>query len=233
MGVVEFDPAAPAHADGSGAIALPATLAAAVPKRRAEWIAGRRAAAIALRDLDPALDGAAVPIGAGREPLWPAGVRGSITHAAGVAAAAVALATDARGVGLDIEGLLAPAAARAVVERVVTATERQRLSAAVDPSNPIDGDELFALTLAFSAKETLFKAVYHEVGRVFEFSDAELVDVGRTDWRLRLRTALTPALPAGLEFSGRYARFDELVITALAVPLATSPPVDASAGDRR
>ena len=108
-------------------IEVPAALAGAVPKRRAEFVAGRRAARLAMAALAPGLASARVDIGPRREPLWPDGVRGAITHASGLAAAAVAWSDRVRGVGLDIEAPLAADAAAAVAEKVLTPAERTRL----------------------------------------------------------------------------------------------------------
>jgi enterobactin synthetase component D len=197
-------------------VEIPASLAAAVPKRRAEFVAGRRAARLALAALAPALGSARVEIGPRREPLWPDGVRGAITHAAGLAAAVVAWSDRVRGVGLDIEAPLTADAAAAVAEKVLTPGERARLF----PGGWTDPDARRRLTLAFSAKESLFKSLHAEVGRYFDFLDAELVDLTEARWRLRLATALGPALPAGFVVDGRHAAIGALVATALVIPPA-------------
>src|SRR5262249_36184567 len=76
-------------------------VASAVEKRRREFFAGRIYARQALLELgqDP------VPIlrTSGRAPIWPDGFVGSISHCASVCAAIVALASNFRGVGLDID----------------------------------------------------------------------------------------------------------------------------------
>jgi hypothetical protein len=62
-------------------------MASAVPRRRAEFAAGRACARAALRRLG--INGWPLLVGSKREPLWPAGVVGSITHTDGLVAAAV------------------------------------------------------------------------------------------------------------------------------------------------
>lgn len=42
-------------------------------------------------------------VGAGREPIWPSGVKGSITHCRGLCAAAVASSDEVRSIGLDAQ----------------------------------------------------------------------------------------------------------------------------------
>jgi 4'-phosphopantetheinyl transferase EntD len=73
----------------------------AVEARRREFITARRCAREALAKLGYA----PVPIRAGRkrEPLWPAGLVGSITHTAGFRAAAVAPRSMLASIGIDTE----------------------------------------------------------------------------------------------------------------------------------
>jgi enterobactin synthetase component D len=207
-------------AEAAEGIEIPAALAGAVPKRRAEFVAGRRAARLALAALAPALASARVGIGPRREPLWPEGVRGAITHASGLAAAAVAWSGRVRGVGLDIEAPLAADAAAAVAEKVLTPGERARLF----PDGWSAPEARRRLTVAFSAKESLFKSLHAEVGRYFDFLDAEVTELSEARWSLRLVTALGPALPAGFAVDGRQATMGALVATAVVIPTALAPP---------
>lgn len=74
-----FEPAAfSPECFGAQGIILPASLQGAAPKRLGEFLAGRLAAREALRPFG--LAGCSVAIGAAREPLWPEGVEGSISH---------------------------------------------------------------------------------------------------------------------------------------------------------
>jgi len=94
-------------------------LRTAGPRRRAEFAAGRSCARAALA----ALGVAAGPIlpGPAGQPLWPAGVTGSITHCAGYQACAVARVTDVPAIGIDAEPD-APLPA-GLIERIATAPE--------------------------------------------------------------------------------------------------------------
>src|SRR6202047_4688051 len=76
-------------------------VANAVEARRREFITARRCAREALAKLGYA----PVPIRAGRkrEPLWPAGLVGSITHTTGFRAAAVASRSVLASIGIDTE----------------------------------------------------------------------------------------------------------------------------------
>ncbi|EPY1565785.1 enterobactin synthase subunit EntD [Raoultella planticola] len=114
-------------------------------KRQMEHLAGRIAAACALK----AVGVKGVPgTGDQRQPLWPVPWSGSISHCDTRALAVVA----ARPVGIDIENVLPPALATELESSIISPTERAVLKASGLPFE-------LALTLAFSAKESGFKAL--------------------------------------------------------------------------
>ena len=126
-----------------------AELANAGRKRKAEHLAGRIAAAHALPDHT-------VPgIGPSGEPLWPEGVSGSITHS-GTQAMAVVTCDHPAIIGIDCETILSENEAQEIKDGVIDAQEELVLSCSGFPF-PL------ALTLAFSAKESLFKALFPKV----------------------------------------------------------------------
>ncbi len=137
------------------------------PVRAAEFRLGRRAAHIALH----AIGQQPRPIlrGPKREPLWPEGFVGSITHAGGDAIAAVARVTDSGGIGIDLEASdrYFPALATEIaVEEELTALGRMEGRAREDATMEI-----------FSAKESIYKAHYPRIGRFFGF-DAARIEFG-------------------------------------------------------
>lgn len=176
-------------------IQMPASVAGSVGKRQAEFFHGRQLARQALQQLGHG--GVQIPIGPHRQPHWPPGVVGSISHTDGlVAALAVPLPPGAgaeAGVGVDVERILAPAAIAEVAASVLTMAERGRLQALAAPDWPL------AFSLVFSAKESLFKSAFPAVGRYFDFSAAEVVgiDTRRALVQLRLATPLHPLFPLG------------------------------------
>jgi enterobactin synthetase component D len=192
-------------------IELPDALGRAVSKRRVEYCAGRFCAREALR-ICGAVD-AETAIGAGPhgEPLWPAGVVGTITHTHEFASAAVALTRDARAIGLDAERMtdLRPE----VLDYIALPAEVEALTLA----SRLSADTV--ASIVFSAKETLFKCLYAEVGRYFDFRDA-LVDLLNPEGRfnVRLLVELTPRLVPGTSFAGRFSIADGRVHTAIVVP---------------
>lgn len=128
-----------------------------VPMRRAEFARGRWCAHKALDALGGPSD--AILPGAGREPRWPNGFVGSITHTADFVAAVVA-PDPYRGLGIDVElNRQLPAGVR---EHVLTASEQQRGMS----------HELELVT--FCAKEAVYKAVYPLTQSWLDFPDVEI-----------------------------------------------------------
>lgn len=204
----QFDPSQLAADDfRSCGIDVPPTVLKAVAKRQAEYLAGRFCARQALRQL-AALD-VTPAIGEDRAPQWPSGMAGSITHGNGWAGAVVAHATDWRGLGLDVEGLLPPPRAERLAAEILTAAELARLQ----PTQLA-----LTVTLTFSLKESLFKALYPLVGKRFYFEHAELLCWSPDGHaRLRLLTSLSSEFEVGYEVDGQFAVTDGQLLSLVAV----------------
>jgi 4'-phosphopantetheinyl transferase EntD len=199
-------------------------VAHAVPKRQAEYAAGRACARAALIDLR----GAAGPILRDAErgaPVWPDGVVGSITHCDGYRAAAVANTADVLTLGIDAEphGPL-PEGVIDVIHS--TDEERAALTALGEQAPQVHWDRLL-----FSAKETVYKAWYPYHHRMLGFTEAELLFTRDTvpaapgapergTYTARLLIP-GPLLAEGIGpgvFTGRWMAREGLVVTAIAVP---------------
>lgn len=169
--------------------------------RRAEFLAGRLAAAEAMRRLDIEPGGVLgrTPDGA---PVWPEGVTGSISHHSGVACAVVS--ADARGVGVDIAPLLAESQLRAVTRRCLVDPERERWQSARE------------VAVVFAAKETIYKAAHPRVGRYVGFDEADVIEQTGGAWTARLGEQLAREIGVGW-VSGAFAWESELVYTVLAL----------------
>jgi len=137
----------------------------ASPKAREQFLRGRAAAHMSLRQIGR--DCSAIGRGERGRPLWPTGVVGSISHSADTAIAATALVTEVRGIGIDLESLM-PLRAANILSRIALPSEAQWVSSDA---------ELFQqrLVLLFSAKESIYKALYPLTNTFFGFHDAELV----------------------------------------------------------
>ncbi|WP_137818371.1 4'-phosphopantetheinyl transferase [Pseudomonas sp. 2FG] len=203
-----FDPAL-LHAEDFSRSQIPAT--EGVAKRQTEFLAGRLCAREALQRL---IGSDAVPaVGADRAPQWPTGVTGSITHSHGWAAAIVARRENWRGLGLDVETLMSTARAERLLGEILTAAEQQRI-------RRLAPEQLgFFVTLSFSLKESLFKALYPLVQQRFYFEHAELLawsDSGHA--RLRLLKDLSPEWSRGRELDGQFSLFDGRLLSLVGVP---------------
>lgn len=171
-------------------IACPSGIARSVPKRQAEFLYGRLATRLALAAIGaPVVD---INIGPSREPLWPEGIIGSITHIQGLAAAVVLEHSCCAGIGIDIEQVLVPEIRNALLSTAINPAEWACIQ-----TNTIDHD--IFLTIAFSSKESLFKAAFSSVGRFFDFKAAEVihVDIVKRRLSLMLTETLSSKLVAG------------------------------------
>lgn len=180
-----------------------------VAKRQAEYLAGRLCAREALRRVTGE---ASVPaVGEDRAPQWPLGVVGSITHGDNWAAALVARREQWRALGLDVERLLPAERAQRLQGEILTAAELQRLSGLDDETRAA------RISLTFSLKESLFKALYPLTLTRFYFHDAELLDIDHDSARLRLLIDLHPDWRTGIELDGQFVLFDNKVLSLVAV----------------
>ena len=147
-------------------------------KRKAEHLAGRVAAFHALR----AQGISHIPdIGENRQPLWPAGWHGSISHCGSTAIAVV----SQQAVGIDLENIFTKTLSDELVESLVSSTEHRAL---VTSGLPFP----LALTLAFSAKESVFKAALNEHAG---FSDIKIASINSDKILANIRFCSNPSLP--------------------------------------
>lgn len=195
-------------------MALPDELQNAVAKRQGEFLAGRLAARLALRPYG--LGDETVVIGQAREPRWPAGMEGSISHSqlAGQGMALCAVRPGRAGLGLDLEAWLDESQTAQLWPGILDEEEWGRLVAGAAAA---DLSLAEGLTLVFSAKESLFKALYPRVGRYFDFLDASWLAMGAQSINLSLKTRLTAELPAGWHCTLHWQRLPGGLLTLLAL----------------
>lgn len=190
-----------------------AMVARAVEKRRREFATGRDCARRALEGLG--VSAGPIPAGSRGEPVWPAGVVGSITHCRGYRGCAVARTADLATIGIDAEPH--EPLPDGLVERVAGAEERSGIAALTRADSAIAWDRLL-----FSAKEALYKAWYPLAERWLGFEDAVLtIDPVERTFSARLLVP-GPQL-AGAEvrgFDGRWLVAEGLILSAIAVSAA-------------
>jgi 4'-phosphopantetheinyl transferase EntD len=141
-------------------------IAHAVAKRRVEFAAVRRCARKALQELGYP----PVPIlpGEQREPRWPEGVVGSMTHCAGYCAAAVARSGEVSALGIDAE-VHAPLP-EGVLDLISLESERALLA---ELTERVPGAVHWDRVL-FSAKESVYKAWFPLTRRWLGFEQADI-----------------------------------------------------------
>ena len=195
---------------------LPDPLQRAVLKRQVEFLAGRVCAQQALAALTGHPPGS-IPSQPDRAPGWPSGVVGSITHTTGYAAALVALETHYQGLGIDCEVVLSTDNLK-LQKHLCVAHELEALQAAHNDWTP---ERL--LTLIFSAKESLFKCLYRQVGKFFGFSAARVIalDPVQQTFVMQLEQDLTPHLRLHCQWTGHVKCQDNLLMTV--IPYASDP----------
>lgn len=176
----------------------------AVDKRRLEFGRGRECARAALRRLG--LADAPLLSGRQREPLWPAGVVGSITHTRGLCVAAVAWQKSYAGVGIDVEP--AEPLSLAIAERVATEAEMSSLGA-LSP--------LLAARLIFSAKEAFYKCQFYRTRQYLGFFDVSIELEPQGDFSARLLID-AGSIVQGRCFRGRWRQRDRFLFTAIYMP---------------
>ena len=138
-------------------------VARAVKKRRDEFTAGRAAARLAMQRLG--LLPQSIPAAPDRSPVWPAGVTGSISHAAEVCAVVLSRETSAQ-LGLDIED---PAPLDPDLwPLVLTPAELNRLEDLPQDARGTAAKRIFGI------KEAAYKAQFPLTGAVIGFQALEV-----------------------------------------------------------
>jgi 4'-phosphopantetheinyl transferase EntD len=193
-----------------------AVIRRSVDKRRREFATARHCARRALARLGR--PPAAILPGAHGQPVWPAGVRGSITHCAGYRAAVLGTTDAVAAIGIDAEPH------RPLPDDVLEAValpQEQRLVRALLLGHPgVHWDRLL-----FSAKETVYKAWFPLTGHRLDFADALITFIPASGaFTARL---LSPGPTSNGEprpcLSGRWLAGNGLAVTAIVIPAGSTP----------
>ncbi|AYL50650.1 TPA: enterobactin synthase subunit EntD [Citrobacter freundii] len=167
-------------------------------KRKAEHLAGRIAAVHALREYGIKT----VPgIGGQRQPLWPQKLFGSISHSTSTALAVV----STHPVGLDIEAIFTRQTAVELTGGIIDNSEQRILQLSPLPFQ-------LALTLAFSAKESVYKTFSAQASELPGFASAKIVALTATHLTVQITPSFSQNL-TGQEVNVRWFQHDENIIT--------------------
>ncbi|MGW8552855.1 4'-phosphopantetheinyl transferase family protein [Streptomyces tubercidicus] len=186
-----------------------AQVANAVPKRQREFGTVRGCARRALAELG--FPPAPLLPGPNREPQWPAGVVGAMTHCDGYRAVAVARTAEVRTIGLDAEPNL-PVNDPGVVDLVTLPEERTQLRRLVALQPEVCWDRL-----VFSAKESVYKAWFPLTRRWLDFEEA-LLTLDPTNSTFTAQLLVPGPVVDGrelTEFSGKWLVGSGFVVTAV------------------
>lgn len=180
----------------------------AVDKRKAEFSTGRALAARSLQLLgvprQPILKGSK------NEPLWPTGLVGSITHTSEICIVAVARESVCGGVGVDVEKC--DANVSELAHLIFSSGEAERYMARTGRHR----DDTVRRT--FSAKESVFKAVFVHLGRFVDFDEVSI------EFDDRLQSFIATATDDGkldellISGKGGYVFYDDLIVTNFVLP---------------
>lgn len=167
-----------------------ACIAHASESRQQEYKAGRIAARQALAQLG--VHDFALLKGEQGEPLWPAGVAGSISHSEGVCIVSVASKEQCFSLGIDIQK---QRPLKANIERVICRDEELSLDWHADKNT--------ALLILFTVKEAGYKALHPQVKKHIGFKEVAMTVKPENTYSLVYESSVV---------NGKYSILDSFVI---------------------
>lgn len=180
----------------------------AVEKRKNEFYAGRWCAAQAIYQktgtyLTPKTN-------PDRSPLWPTGIVGSISHSNNKALSIVSFREDYIGLGVDIQDVISDVEQANILSLILNKDE-------IELTNSLASKRYF--DVFFSAKESLYKALYPSCLEIFEHKDVEImrVDEDQSILEIRLLKDLKMRWFKGQVFTIRYFVAPAYVLTWLCI----------------
>ncbi|ROP31335.1 4'-phosphopantetheinyl transferase EntD [Couchioplanes caeruleus] len=209
--------------DPPDAVLLPGEeqiIGSSVEKRRREFITARHCARLALARIG--VPPTPILSGESREPLWPSGVVGAITHCAGYRGVVVAPSSRVTTVGIDAEPN--EPLTNGVLEAVALPDERIHVAELLEARPEIRWDRML-----FSAKESVYKSWFPLARRWLDFEDAVVTmrpgSAGALAGDFEARLLVTGPRVDGKRvtgFTGRWLVDHGLILTAIVVPVAVS-----------
>jgi 4'-phosphopantetheinyl transferase EntD len=181
----------------------------AVPKRRQEFAAGRLCARSALARFG--VKNFPLLAGKNREPVWPPGIVGSISHTDRYCGVAIAWKTKFESLGLDVE--LARIIDEYYWKKICTRKELAWIT-----SLPSDRRQENA-ALIFSAKECLYKCQYAISKKWLNFHAVMITvnpDIG--EFEAIFAVNIDSSFKRGTCLKGRYLFYHGYVFTGISIP---------------
>ena len=143
------------------------------------------------------------------EPIWPDGIVGSVTHKNGTAIVAIAESKKYQSLGIDLE-YLDPFRQRHIQSRVLTATEQELF----ENSN----QSQMELLLIFSAKESIYKAIYPLTHEFFGFKDVECLTRNKSNLIFVLKRRLGNNFDVGSKITVDWISGTNYLFTIVSIP---------------
>jgi 4'-phosphopantetheinyl transferase EntD len=176
-----------------------------------DFSAGRVCARRALKELG--IEGFSLLSARDRQPVWPAGITGSITHTEGYSAAVVIRQGRVRSIGVDAEAV--GAVHEGLWPRICTAAELESLRSFARPERDVRA------ALIFTAKEAFYKSQFPLAAEWIGFGDVAIEleqDTGGDGvFVVAPQRALRLPHQAAQRLSGRFRRHGEFVTAGIAL----------------
>lgn len=139
-------------------------------KRKREFSTGRKCAKQAMKKLG--IEEVPILKGENREPLWPEGVVGSISHCKDLCGAVIGASTDIKAIGLDLENIKK---LKNDISRLIC-TDYERKWIAQQKNHSYET----LILLIFSLKESIYKCIYASDDMKIGFKDCTVIPNLRT-----------------------------------------------------
>lgn len=185
---------------------MPDVVARSIPKRQYEFLLGRLAAGILLVENGVSPKDSWIP-SLERQPLWPSGIIGSISHSRDLVAVSVSRkGCGIDSMGIDIESLDQDVEAIRAIDACFTPEEITLLKRIEN-----------GLIIGFSVKEALYKCLNPVCGMFFDFLDVDIWHVDTINQHIYfvLLCNLGVGINAGDRFRGNYQLFNNHVWTSV------------------
>ena len=173
-------------------------ISTAVLSRRQEFSSGRWCARRALLQLG--ISPVPILMGEHREPLWPPGVVGSISHGGCLSAAVVARSGKWHGIGIDILGVEVAKSLLRDADSLISSEQEEQDARRVVQAG------VYERALLFSAKESVIKSISSSLQRFVDFKEISV-------W---LQGDCFEASCEGLKgvVRGRWSASEDLIVTS-------------------
>jgi enterobactin synthetase component D len=208
MNLFVLNPTQPTQAN---TLYIAVSLIMIVTKRQSEFLAGRYTAKMAMKKAgfyDKKVP--TVVIGENRNPVWPDKIKGSISHSGNKAVCAIIPYADTHYIGIDLEHFTSNNIYEELNELVLSKSEIELVSSVLLPTN-------IAFTLIFSAKESLFKALFPFINEYFGFECASIykIDLENNLLHINFKHASVENLSLKKKYICHFDIFHDAVLTTI------------------